>query len=508
MYGVEVGGVPWSSLRQLSQATLSATWGMNRQLRAKELVFTLCAKGHLIDPCQAVGYRCLTLLRKMLSRRRDLHPLFESLWAVSRNRNGLRAGPLGLCFEVLDELGWLWLEPYVFTRPHKSPLHLVEGPNSWYQHEIREGLRCVEWNKVGERRRDCEGLAGAVVDRTATCALWKSKKNTLSARPPARSRHGLAAAPGLLQAGLKDTPLCQFCRQADETVSHCIHDCPCWAFLRLGAPSADVRATWPVCTRSLGVFLEDPRVVELQSNFVGAEDVALDQVCEYTGVGGEVSVWTDGASRNNADDRFRRAGAGIHYAENCPHNRALALPGKVQTNQRAELYAVVKVLEQDPRCLDIRSDSQYVCDGFGAIQSGGVACLAGDNQDLWSRLLALLVDRRAPCRMTKVLGHASWDDVGKGITDESDKVGNDGADALAVAAAMTHLAPGELTAAAARRRRDAADTQLMTLRILEQRLAAESTIAGADVAAEAAGFVTAYDGLDGMASVPVDADPG
>jgi len=45
---------------------------------------------------------------------------------------------------------------------------------------------------------------------------------------------------------------------------------------------------------------------------------------------------------------------------------------------------------------------------------------------------------------------------------------------------------------------------------LEQRLADESTLAGADVAAdaEAAGFVTAYDGLDGMSSIPEDGDPG
>eukprot|EP00973_Karenia_brevis_P004818 662498-Karenia_brevis.AAC.1 len=39
------------------------------------------------------------------------------------------------------------------------------------------------------------------------------------------------------------------------------------------------------------------------------------------------------------------------------------LQGWSQTNNRAELMAVLRILETDPRRLDIRSDSEYVVEG-------------------------------------------------------------------------------------------------------------------------------------------------
>ena len=52
-------------------------------------------------------------------------------------------------------------------------------------------------------------------------------------------------------------------------------------------------------------------------------------------------IWTDGASGLNQDNRFRRAGLGIYYGDGHCMNMSVILPGLVQTNQRAELPAVV-----------------------------------------------------------------------------------------------------------------------------------------------------------------------
>ena len=51
---------------------------------------------------------------------------------------------------------------------------------------------------------------------------------------------------------------------------------------------------------------------------------------------------------------------------------ACHLPGEAQTNQRSELYALLKVLEREPhRAIEVRSDSRYVVDGFAAdVQMG------------------------------------------------------------------------------------------------------------------------------------------
>ena len=51
-------------------------------------------------------------------------------------------------------------------------------------------------------------------------------------------------------------------------------------------------------------------------------------------------------------------------------NLSAILPGVVQSNQRAELLAVVLTCLRDPRRLDIRSDSEYVCKGLGVMLVG------------------------------------------------------------------------------------------------------------------------------------------
>ena len=100
----------------------------------------------------------------------------------------------------------------------------------------------------------------------------------------------------------------------------------------------------------------------------------------------EKVLWTDGACSNNQDFRLRRAGSGIFYGDACVENLGVPLPGPVQTNQRAELFAVVLACLRDPRSLDIRSDSKYVCDGFQSLLLHGLHVVSGDHIDLWNLL--------------------------------------------------------------------------------------------------------------------------
>eukprot|EP00973_Karenia_brevis_P047982 6658297-Karenia_brevis.AAC.1 len=57
------------------------------------------------------------------------------------------------------------------------------------------------------------------------------------------------------------------------------------------------------------------------------------------------------------------AGAGAFWCINSSLNLSLPLPGTRQTNQRAELYAVLKVLETEGRPVQICTDSAYVFNG-------------------------------------------------------------------------------------------------------------------------------------------------
>ena len=57
-------------------------------------------------------------------------------------------------------------------------------------------------------------------------------------------------------------------------------------------------------------------------------------------------------------------------------NLSVMLRGLVQSNQRAELLAVVLSCLRDPRPLDIRTDSEYVCKGATTwIMRGSGICL-------------------------------------------------------------------------------------------------------------------------------------
>jgi len=240
---------------------------------------------------------------------------------------------------------------------------------------------------------------------------------------------------------------------------------------------------------------------------------------------GRVVVWTDGACRNNQDSRLRRAGAGIFYAKGSPRNWAFALDGREQTNQRAELLAVVQVLRADARRLEVRTDSQYVFDGASSWQAWRSSGRHGDHVDLWAELATLMGERHlGQVVFTKVMGHAKVVHVQRGDVEQEDKDGNDAADALATLAADAHAAPPHLVRAAATRVAQAMATHRMMLEILVRRRAAEVQmgLAGAalleaddaEMLAAAAGagdaWTTDAAAVGGVMSdsLPVQANPG
>ena len=73
-----------------------------------------------------------------------------------------------------------------------------------------------------------------------------------------------------------------------------------------------------------------------------------------------------------------------------------------------------------------------------------------------------------------VEGYANRVDILRGRTMEEDEIGNDTADALAVAGAALHQIPAEVLLAAHERKEHAKSTHSMMLAILKARLAAEN----------------------------------
>jgi ribonuclease HI len=149
------------------------------------------------------------------------------------------------------------------------------------------------------------------------------------------------------------------------------------------------------------------------------------------------------------------------------------LPGRQQTNQRAELLAVVVACLRDPRPLDIRSDSDYVCKDFASWKSWALAGWSGDHPDLWNLLAAEMLARTSAVHVVWVKGHATNIDISRGRTTEEDKRGNDEADELAVSGAELHQVSPEVLDAAKLRKNWARQVQRMMVMVLQARFAAE-----------------------------------
>lgn len=71
-------------------------------------------------------------------------------------------------------------------------------------------------------------------------------------------------------------------------------------------------------------------------------------------------VYTDGSSRGNGKETAL-AGVGVYFGPEDPRNVSERLQGDLQTNQRAELTAILRALEIIPmhQSAEIRSDSKY-----------------------------------------------------------------------------------------------------------------------------------------------------
>ncbi|KAL3427564.1 RNase H domain protein [Phlyctema vagabunda] len=152
---------------------------------------------------------------------------------------------------------------------------------------------------------------------------------------------------------------------------------------------------------------------------------------------GKLVVYTDGSSLGNGKVGAR-AGVGVYFGSGDPRNVSEPLKGATQTNQRAELTAILRALQICPVDVDIRiiTDSNYSINccsvWYKSWKANGWKTSTGTdvlNKDLVSSIRALIDKRdkkRAVTEFEWIKGHSS-------------DPGNTAADALAVNAARAVL---------------------------------------------------------------------
>ena len=219
-------------------------------------------------------------------------------------------------------------------RPARPSIHLLTGPAGWWGHQIREGLRLVEWNVVAKRREDCQGMDSAEgVDRDATCALLNSSSLAPQEKGMLRSIIAGSVKLGhrLWKAQPWSSPLCPCCGYEPETLQHCLWRCPCFDAERLDPdlPDYHERQQLPACTLECGVFLRcsDDIFYEHQLQPVvharAMRSELTDQCATVeTWNGDRIVTWTDCACERNQDRPVRRGGCGVFYGHGHARNHS------------------------------------------------------------------------------------------------------------------------------------------------------------------------------------------
>ncbi|SPO49005.1 related to Ribonuclease H [Moesziomyces antarcticus] len=146
----------------------------------------------------------------------------------------------------------------------------------------------------------------------------------------------------------------------------------------------------------------------------------------------KINVYCDGSAVGNGK-KGARAGYGVWFEDQALHhlNEARRLPGKIQTNNRAELLAIVRAIQlcpNDGRQLLIFTDSQYSMDAVtkwidGWKENGWFTATGKEvlNKDLIVQLDHELNSRFPKPAMTYVKGHSGIE--GNEIADRMAKLG-------------------------------------------------------------------------------------
>ena len=161
-------------------------------------------------------------------------------------------------------------------------------------------------------------------------------------------------------ANMIDDPSCKACGHHEETIDHMFWECPATEHLR---PSniLELRQTktqqprmWATC----GLMRRQHPNEQLQHTLHNMPPYIPPPPPHRNWNRPRITVYTDGGCQHQSDPTARYCGAGIYVHPGHPMNTFICVPGMEQSNQRAELLAVVHAISTTAQPTTIASDSK------------------------------------------------------------------------------------------------------------------------------------------------------
>lgn len=152
----------------------------------------------------------------------------------------------------------------------------------------------------------------------------------------------------------------------------------------------DQKRNEAICWSHCGIHLCDEELMALRHSLCELPPVVASEVraprASAAVIDGFVVARTDGSAMYPTISLLRRAGVGIFYSTNSDANISCPLSGIDQSNNRAELTAILIVMSVAARPTEPRSDSWWAIRRCCLIQSGATPQENWEHCDLWRQI--------------------------------------------------------------------------------------------------------------------------
>ena len=279
-FGLELGACDRKLESALRSKVLSALW-RGRSIKSSDIAFTLCFKGHRIDPVQLRVICPFVVARRQLIKFPDIRPFWQHLWfTTERQRAKIKdgrsnaVGPLLVMQSACNSLSWEWISPFEFRFSFGHGLHctlnILTPDTEYFLHILRLGASRMLWQRAASQRKELRGIQHGI-DKTATLSVLNRRSLLEYDRGILRSILACAiyTQRHLFKTQQADHPICPYCWEAEETLIHLFWRCPKWQHIRtqhLTPAQLQDASQLPPATLRTGIFLLTPHQAAAAAN--------------------------------------------------------------------------------------------------------------------------------------------------------------------------------------------------------------------------------------------------